>query len=65
MTIVGVARDAKLRSVDGDAESTIYVSMAQAPPVTMAMLIPHIAGSGSAAPRIAQVVHSVDPDQPV
>lgn len=65
MTVVGVARDAKLRSVDGDPESTIYVSMWQAPPVTLAMLVRTSQDAGALAPQIAQVVHSIDPDQPV
>jgi putative ABC transport system permease protein len=65
MTVVGVARDARLRSADQDPEATIYLSMMQAPSVTMAMLVRTAQDPGAIAPQIAQVVHSIDPDQPV
>ena len=65
MTIVGIAQDAKLRSADGDPGNVTYVSMQQVPPITLAMLVRSGQDPAALAPQIANVVHAVDPDQPV
>jgi len=65
MTIVGVARDAKLRSADGDPGNVYYVSMSQQTPITMAIFVRTAQEPTSLAKQVSDAIHSVDPDQPV
>ena len=65
MTVVGVARDAKLKSADVDPGNVMYISMAQSPPVTLAMLVKSAQDPAMLGPQVVNVVRSVDPDQPV
>jgi predicted permease len=65
MTIVGIARDAKLKSADADPGNVMYVGMWQSPPVTLAMLVKSAQDPATLGPELLSVVHSVDPDQPV
>jgi len=65
MTIVGIARDAKLKSADADPGNVMYISLAQSPPITLAIFARTAQDPASLAPQIVNTVHSVDPDQPV
>jgi predicted permease len=65
MTIVGVARDAKLKSADADPGNVTYVSLAQAPPITLAVFVRTAQDPATLSSQVANVIHSVDPDQPV
>jgi putative ABC transport system permease protein len=65
MTIVGVARDAKLKSADGEAGNVMYIGMWQSPPVTLAILAKTAQDPAALGQQIVNVVLSVDPDQPV
>jgi predicted permease len=65
MTIVGVARDAKLKSADADPGNVMYMSLAQAPPITMAIFVRTAQDPASLSTQIVNTIHSVDPDQPV
>jgi putative ABC transport system permease protein len=65
MTIVGIARDAKLKSADGDPGNVMYIGMWQSPPVTLAILAKTAQDPATLGAQIVNVVRSVDPDQPV
>lgn len=65
ITIVGVARDARLRAVNEPPGNEIYLSMAQSPRVTMAILLRARRDAGAVAAQIPRAVHGVDPNQPV
>jgi putative ABC transport system permease protein len=65
MTIVGVARDAKLKSADADPGNVMYVSMASSPSVTLAVMVRSEQDPATLGQQIVNTVHSVDPDQPV
>ncbi|HEY4304529.1 MAG TPA: FtsX-like permease family protein [Gemmatimonadaceae bacterium] len=65
MTVVGIAEDAKLKSIEDEPSVDYYTSMMQAPPVTLAMLLRTAQDAATLEPQIARVVHEVDRDQPV
>jgi putative ABC transport system permease protein len=65
MTIIGVAEDAKLASADGQPTNDYYISMQQAPPATLAMMVRSGQDPDVLSALVAKVVHSVDPDQPI
>jgi putative ABC transport system permease protein len=65
MTIVGIARDAKLKSADADPGNVVYLGMWQFTPVTLAILAKSAQDPASLGAQIVNVVRSVDPDQPV
>jgi len=65
MTIVGIARDAKLKSADTDPGNVMYLSLAQAPPITLAIFARTAQDPASLSAQLVNTIHSVDPDQPV
>jgi len=65
MTIVGIARDAKLKSADADPGNVMYIGMWQSPPVTLAIVAKTAQDPAALGSQIVNVVRSVDPDQPV
>jgi ABC-type antimicrobial peptide transport system permease subunit len=65
MTVVGIARDAKLKAADADPGDVMYSGLWQSPPVTLAILAKSAQDASTLGPQIVNVVRSVDPDQPV
>ncbi len=65
MTIVGIARDAKLKSADADPGNVMYMSLAQSPPITMAIFVRTAQDPATLSTQLVNAIHSVDPDQPV
>jgi predicted permease len=64
-TIVGVLRDARLRSIDEPPGAELYLPMLQAPPVTMAVVLKSRQDPATLGNQIIKTVHAIDPDQPV
>jgi predicted permease len=64
-TIVGVLRDARLRSVDEPPGAELYLPMLQAPPITMAVVLRSRQDPAALGNQIIKTVHAIDPDQPV
>ncbi|HUQ79857.1 MAG TPA: ABC transporter permease [Gemmatimonadaceae bacterium] len=65
VTIVGVVSDARLRSIDEPPGSELYVSMLQAPPVTMAVVLRTRQDPATLGSAVVRTVREIDPDQPV
>lgn len=65
LTVVGVLRDAHLRSIDEPPGSELYLSMLQTPPVTLAVVLRTRQDPTTLGTAIVKTVREIDPDQPV
>jgi len=65
MTVVGVLRDARLRSLDEPPSSEMYTPMLQTPPVTLALVLRTRQDPATLGTAIVKTVRAIDPDQPV
>jgi predicted permease len=65
ITIVGVVRDAKLDSLTGTSEQTIYLPLAQTLTTDMSIVIRTQGQGGGLAESLARIAAQIDPSVPV